>query len=103
MPLTEVFEGRDATQVVELAGGKRQQSYHNVRGGSGRVRALGMPRSWELAFASVLQSLAPLICSAFLAPQRRDEADRRLIIRSDTAPMQCRSETVQNSALASLG
>ena len=65
MPLTEVFEGRDATQVVELAGGKRQQSYHNVRGGSGRVRALGVPRSWELAFASVLQSLAPLILQRF--------------------------------------
>jgi hypothetical protein len=63
-----------------------------------------MPRSWELAFASVLQSLAPLFLQRFyLAPPRRDEADRRLIIRSDTAPMQCRSETVQNSALASLG
>ena len=62
-----------------------------------------MPRSWELAFASVLQSLAPLILQRFFGATGRDEADRRLIIRSDTAPMQCRSETVQNSALASLG
>ena len=103
MPLTEVFEGRDATQVVELAGGKRQQSYHNVRGGSGRVRAL-MPRSFGACFASASQPLAPLFLQRiFGATTRREKADRRLIIRSDTAPMQCRSETVQNSALASLG
>ena len=54
-------------------------------------------------FASASQPLAPLNCAALFGTQRRDEADRRLIIRSDTAPMQCRSETVQNSALASLG
>ena len=58
----------------------------------------------ELAFASASQPLAPLFLQRiFGATTRREKADRRLISRSDTAPMQCRSETVQNSALASLG